>query len=136
MNKCTCPFSLPFIPSPLSHTHEIWNTSVLFMRVTSVFPLECLRRQSYQGGQNMTFWSNLFQQEKSSDVIFNLYVYNLFPHIHCSSFIVNPNFHHTNIISIKKVKICFNKTLHFNSIIISEYQTLFKLLLRWFILNI
>ena len=39
--------------------------------------------------------------EQSSDVILNLYVYNVFPHIHCNSFTVNPNFKNAGNLSHK-----------------------------------
>ena len=75
--------------------------------------------------------------EQSGDVIFNLYVYDLL-YIAVSQVTRSlrmPGLHHTNIISIKTVKICYNKTfsLTFNNNLRISKSVLF---LRSFIQNV
>ena len=87
----TSPFSQLFITPHLEH-FCIFHADYL-----KVFRLNAFITNVVKGDKIKRYCVFYFKKnkrtsgEQSSDVIFNLYAYNLFPHIHCSSFTVNPN---------------------------------------------
>ena len=105
INRCTCPLSHPLYHTPFS-LPILEHLCIFHADYLEVFPLECLRQQCNQRGQNKIIKTNnkMTSGEQSSDVNLDLYVGYIicFPtYTVDSSFTINPNFTNAGISTYK-----------------------------------